>query len=67
MKTLFTPGTKQHVISALGETLTRAGKEGREAVRSEGTDRDRQEVKQNQNHNRTVIELANDRKVNRPC
>lgn len=27
MKTLFTPGTKQHVISALGETLTRAGKE----------------------------------------
>lgn len=27
MKTLFTLGTKQHVVSALVETLTRAGKE----------------------------------------
>lgn len=38
LKTLFTPGTKQHVISALGETLTRAGKEGDGGGR---TDRDR--------------------------
>lgn len=38
LKTLFTPGTKQHVISALGETLTRAGKEGEGGGR---TDRDR--------------------------
>lgn len=28
MKTLFTPGTKQHVISALGETFTRVVEEG---------------------------------------
>ena len=47
LKTLFTPGTKQHVISALGETLTTAGKEERKVAESEGTDRDGQEVKQN--------------------
>lgn len=47
LKTLFTPGTKQHVISAQGETLTRAENEGREAVGSKGKGRDRQEVKQN--------------------
>lgn len=29
LKTLFTPGTKQHVISALGETLTRVWRGGR--------------------------------------
>lgn len=37
MKRLFTPGTKQHVISALGEILTRGGKErkeGKGAVRT---------------------------------
>lgn len=41
LKTLFTPGTKQHVISALGETLTRAGKEGEGGGRR-GTDGQRQ-------------------------
>lgn len=56
LKTLFTPGTKQHVISAPGETLTRAGKERRKAVESEGKDRAKQEVKQNYNHSRTVIQ-----------
>lgn len=35
MKRLFTPGTKQHVISALGETLARGGKEGKGAVGTE--------------------------------
>lgn len=44
LKTLFTPGTKQHVISALGETLTRARKEGNEGGRTETGG---QEVKQN--------------------
>lgn len=55
LKTLFTPGTKQHVISALGETLTRVGKEWREAVgtgRRDGQAGSQAELKPQQGHDR---------------